>query len=205
MTTTRPGSASNDSTPAARPAAPRFLSAFQPAHAATVANWVCNDEELEWLAPATPAPLTAEKVIAWGQERRRRILLWIEGHPRPCAYGELNDMPQRAGGLWIGHFIVDPAQRGRGLGRRFVQAMLAQGFLQLGAGDVSLVVFPDNRQAVRCYEQAGLTILGTERKHFPATDREHEFLRMGIDAAEYRRQVAAGRIDGRLLPFQAWT
>lgn len=171
------------------------LSPFIDTCAANVASWISDDRELLWLAPGTPPPLTAAKVLMWGQERRQRMLLWVSSEPRPVGYAELNEMPSRADQLWVGHFILNPKFRGRGLGFRFAEKLLARAFVELGACDVLLVVFPGNSPAIRCYERAGFVSLGREQKHFETTGCRHEFLRMGIHIARYRRLVQAGNLS----------
>jgi RimJ/RimL family protein N-acetyltransferase len=185
----------------AAPAPGAFLSGFDPAHAADVASWVRSDRELLWLAPATAPPITVEKVLNWGKERRRRQLYWDKAAAGPVGYAELNDMPEHADRFWIGHFIIDPRFRGRGLGVAFVRALLVRAFMEFVASEVSLVVFPDNLGAIRCYEEAGMVALGQERKHFEATSRDHVFLRMGIHRTRFTRLAAAGRFPAQPLPF----
>src|SRR5262249_43261334 len=50
----------------------RFESRFAP----LLSRWVQTDRELLWLAPGTPAPLTADKIAAWGSDRPTRYLYW---------------------------------------------------------------------------------------------------------------------------------
>jgi RimJ/RimL family protein N-acetyltransferase len=181
-----------------RPAA-CHLTFFEPLYAARIARWVFTDQELTWLAPATPAPLTTEKVLQWGKGRRWRYLFWAGGDDGPIGYAELNEMAANPAQMWIGHFILSPHSRGRGLALRFAQALLARAFLECAAAEVVLVVFPDNARALRCYQQAGMIALGTERKYFESTGREHQFLRMGMDRARFLDLVAAGRLPDRPL------
>ena len=164
-----------------------FLTTFDDAYAQCVTSWVRGQQELLWLAPGTVWPLTADKVMAWGQERRRRFLLWVEDAQRPVGYAELNEMVGRPDQMWIGHFIVDPAQRGTGFGTRFAKELVARAFLDHAASEVLLVVFPDNAGAIRCYERAGMKSMGRERKYFKATACEHYVVRMGISEGRFRR------------------
>ncbi|MBI5764689.1 MAG: GNAT family N-acetyltransferase [Planctomycetes bacterium] len=168
---------------------------FTDAHAHDVASWVLNDRELLWLAPGTPPPLTVQKVLSWGLEHRCRMLLSVDDCSTPLGYAELNMMPSRVDQFWIGHFILSPEFRGIGMGYRFAQALLAHAFVKLNACDVLLVVFPENHLAIRCYTRAGFVSLGREHKYFELTGRRHEFLRMGIHVARYRRLVHAGKLS----------
>jgi len=172
-----------------------YLTAFDDIYAARVASWVRSWEELIWLAPATPPPLSAEKIMAWGRDRPDRYLYWSGDDDGPCAYAELNIMAEFQRQRWVGHFLVDPAVRGRGLGVAFMHALLDRAFAEYAAEAVSLVVFPGNMSAIRCYQKAGFVELGTERKFFESTRQSHDFLRMGIDLARYRK-LARGRRGG---------
>lgn len=171
-----------------------YLSAFDPLYAPLVASWVPNDQQATWLAPGTPPPLTAQKVLAWAKPTGRRYLLWEEAADQPIGYAELNDMPNTPGQMWIGHFLVDPMQRRRGCGRRFAQALMTIAFLENAATDVLLVVFPENEAAIRCYRRAGLNAVGYESEFFQATGHRHRFLRMGISVNRFRSLLAAGQI-----------
>ena len=162
-----------------------------------IAAWVRTEQELTWLAPGTAPPLTPEKVVAWGRDRGRRFLFWIGPGDGPAGYAELNYMPVRSSQMWIGHFIVDPERRGCSVGFHFAAILLASAFLECSATDVALVVFPDNRAAIRCYERVGFLVTGQETKFFDATQQEHGFVRMSIDAARFHRLVAAGQLPGR--------
>lgn len=186
---------------ATRRALAPYLTQFVDARAALVASWVSSDSELLWLAPGTLPPLTPEKVLAWSAERRQRLMLCDGRDDLSIAYAELNEMPGNRQQRWIGHFLLSPAHRGRGWGVRFAQALLAHAFVELGAADVLLVVFPDNLRAIQCYERAGFIDLGQERKLFKTTGREHLFTRMGISRSRFFRLADAGRLPAEPLRF----
>ncbi len=179
-----------------------FLTAFTPSYASLIASWVRSDEELTWLAPSTVWPLTASKVVAWGKDRDHCFLLWNGSADGPIGYTELNCMAGRPQTMWIGHFVVDPAQRGQSYGFMLAKALLAAAFGQYAATEVLLVVFPDNSGAIRCYERVGMVVLGREEKYFETTNRRHRFLRMGINRAKYLELAAAGRLTIEPLPFR---
>ncbi len=178
------------------------LSPFAAPFAPLVAAWIRSPQELTWLAPGTPPPLTAEKVAAWGQERHNRFLFWTAGADDPAGYAELNEVPGQPAQRWIGHFVIDPGRRGQSLGVRFAQALLARAFVEYAAKEVVLVVFPDNRRAINCYERAGMQLVGQERKYFKTTGAEYLFLRMALSRRRFERLAADGRLDGRPLPLR---
>ncbi len=184
-------------------AASFYLTRYEPPAAAAICSWVRSATELKFLAPGTTHPLTAEKVAAWGRDRANRLLLCAADQSQPIGYGELNPMAHRADQMWIGHLIVNPNVRGAGIGRRFTQALLARAFLQFGAAEVLLLVFPDNRPALACYEACGMVVTGREHKSFEATGRRHLFLRMSIKAARFERLVRDGRMPAYPLPMRS--
>jgi RimJ/RimL family protein N-acetyltransferase len=177
-----------DSVPADR------LTRFDGLYAPLLAAWVRTEQDLTWLAPGTKAPLTAAKIASWGAERPCRYLYWRHGCDIPSAYAELNPMPNIPDQLWIGHFLVDPVCRGRGIGRRFMARLLELAFLQHACNGVLLVVFPDNPAAIRCYEQSGMMAIGNESRYFETTRSRHDFVRMAIDRAMFDECVRQGRM-----------
>ncbi len=155
------------------------LRPFKPQLAPTVASWVHSERDLLWLAPRTPPPLTAQKILAWGSQRNTMFLLHLRDDPHPRAYGEINRMKRKPYQLWFGHLIVDPQMRRRGIGARFVAMLLHEAFDSQNAAAVSLVVFPDNQPAIRCYLSQGFTATREELLHLPQ-GRKHRMLRMDI-------------------------
>ena len=142
------------------------LAPFRKAHAATLASWVPTDDELRLLAPSTPPPLTATKILEWQRPRGHSYVGLIEGGRSAGAYAELNPVGQEPNHLWLGHCLVRTDLRGRGIGRAFVQSLLCRAFEELGAIRISLIVFPQNQAAVRCYLHTGFVHVGDEWHSF---------------------------------------
>lgn len=179
------------------------LTDFDALYAPLIASWVRGSRELLWLAPRTQPPLTAAKVMAWGREREHRFLLWDAISGAPVGYSELNEMPGERDSYWIGHFLVDPSRRGRGVGRKFVHALLCQAFEEWNAREVSLVVFPENSPAIRCYELNGMEAMGREFKYFKESRQRHEFLRMAIRKKRFRQLMESGELPVRTIQYVA--
>ncbi|MDO8629584.1 MAG: GNAT family N-acetyltransferase [Phycisphaerales bacterium] len=156
------------------------LAPFKPGHAAVVVGWVWTEDELRRLAPSTPPPLTAEKVSKWRKVGGEAFVAFEDGDSCPVAYGELNPMRYESGHVWLGHVIVDPARRGMGIGRRFVESLLHEAFFERAARKVSLIVFPDNTAAVRCYESIGFCRAGEEHHRFATGGPLQRLLRLEI-------------------------
>ncbi len=159
---------------------PLRLEPFDPRGAAIVASWVRTRHEAFWLAPQTRPPITASDVVRWRRPGGNPLTLRRKDSTRMLGYGEVNPLNAQRHTYWLGHVIIPPDQRGRGLGRRLVQLLLAHAFETCRARRVSLVVFPENRAAVACYRAAGMVDEGFETHHFEAWGRTEELLRLGI-------------------------
>jgi len=138
------------------------LAAFETAHAAAICAWARTDEEVYRLAPSTPPPLTEEKVLEWQRPDGRSFIYRLTENGPPAAYGEVNPMIGQARHLWLGHCVVDPSHRRCGIGTEFIRALLHVAFGELNAERVSLIVFPENEPAIRCYEKAGFRYAADE-------------------------------------------
>jgi len=164
---------------------PWYLAAFDPLMAPLIVSWVRGEHELFWLAPKTLPPLTPAKVVSWPGPDGCPMLLHQERRVEPIGYVELNPMPGQKGHLWMGHCLIQPERRGAGLGRLTVELMLEKAFLNERAKTVSLVVFPDNTSAVRCYRATGFRHIGEQVKYFPSTKRQHCMLEMRLTREDY--------------------
>lgn len=157
---------------------PFRLAPFDRLFESFVAGWVTSEQELRMLAPSTKLPLTASKVAAWVKPGGHAYLFFHPQDPIPVGYGELNPMKREAQHLWLGHFVVRPDTRRQGVGLSFALAIIDEAFARLGARRISLIVFPENFSAIRCYERAGFRSAGAEIQRFADDPTEHRFLRM---------------------------
>jgi len=174
---------------------PYFLSSFDKLMAPVIVSWVPDAQALFWLAPNTPSPLTASKVVGWAGPNVSPLLFCRDDFAKPLGYLELNLMPHQKRSFWLGHCIIDPDHRGSGLGQLMVDMMLVDAFGNRHARDVHLIVFPENKAATRCYRRAGFLDAGEQLKHFTTTGRHHTMLRMIVDRRRYeenRRHRAEG-------------
>ena len=155
--------------------------------AAVVAGWAATPADLFILAPATPPPLTAEKVRAWTSERDTPLLLFPVGGNAPVGYAELNVMAHDARNLWIGHLIVPRPLRGQGIGDLFMQHLLRRAFEENRAHSVNLVVFPENEIAVHCYLKCGWRKDSIHCKTFEHRSGKYKMMKMKITERQFRR------------------
>lgn len=160
-----------------RPApAPYALAPFDAVLADLVARWAPTADDCWRVAPRTAPPLTPAKVRAWGREGEAMILRRT-ADDAPLGYAELNRLNRIQKTYWIGHVLVDPAERGQGIGTVLIRLLLRRAFNAKGASRVSLVVFPDNPAAIACYKAAGMSADGWETHSFPAYGRREQLIR----------------------------
>ncbi len=157
------------------------------------------------LTPTTRPPLTATKVVAWTRAPDRAFLLFEAHRNEPCGYAEVNAMCVNEEHMWIGHVLLDPRVRGRGMGTAFTRLLVDAAFNSLGAERLSLIVFPHNEAAIRSYLRAGFTLRGDEYHRFGRVGRRYRMLRFELDRAAGRRVAAVGHAQGsrgtrQLLP-----
>lgn len=167
------------------------LAPFERCYAPLVAGWTGVPIDAYWLAPRTPPPITAAKVLGWIRPGTSAMLLSEEQgsdrSDRPCedaraplAYGEINILEGHTRAYWLGHLLVAPEHRGRGVGRQLTEHLLRHAFERFNARRVTLVVFPDNKAAIACYESAGMRIDGHEDHHFAVYGHTVRMVRMAV-------------------------
>jgi len=157
------------------------LRRYAPSDAAHVARWVRTPQELHQLAPAASWPLTPRIVHEWIRSDGHVFVLPVSPDDGPAAYGELNPMRDRSDHWWIGHLIVAPEQRGKGFGSRMVRLLLREAFDGIGANRVSLIVFPENKAAIRCYRSVGFREIGFEMHDFGDSRSQERLMRLEIN------------------------
>ena len=129
------------------------LRPYRPADADTILSW-CREERAfyQWTAGVMGAyPLT------------REAFAFVEGlMPFVALAGSdivgfftLREPEKMPGTLRFGFVIVDPALRGRGIGREMLRLGLRFAFDIDGAEKASLGVFENNPAAAACYRAAG--------------------------------------------------
>ena len=104
------------------------LEPFDRCHSPVVARWVPDPQQLRLLAPGTDPPLTAAKVDRWKKPGGYAFLLVENGVTDPIGYGELNPMRSERRHMWLGHIVICPQRRGRGIGQAFVRALVSHAF-----------------------------------------------------------------------------
>jgi len=134
----------------------RLLRPFDPRHAGVVASWVLNAQEATWWAGAG-FPVSGSVVLGWQSDPGAHGFLLLDGD-KMVAYGEIWDDAEESESEFA-HLIVDPAVRGRGLGRALVRSLIPRA----GFDALLMRVHPANMVARNCYLTAGFTLVDAER------------------------------------------
>jgi mycothiol synthase len=90
----------------------------------------------------------------WGTPDRMRLTTVVESDGAIVGVSTTGDLEGRG---WVTQLAVDPAQRGRGLGRALLLASFARA-RDAGLTSVGLDVNAANATAARLYESAGMTV-----------------------------------------------
>lgn len=135
------------------------LRPFPPGQAGVVSGWARTDAEVRQWCSLPAAPVPPSQINAWAEEDWVRPF-GLYRDERLVGYGELWSDDNEPG-VELARLIVDPAERGQGLGQRLTieLAGVARSLRPL----VFLLVVPDNIAARRCYAAAGFA---------PATDAQ---------------------------------
>jgi ribosomal protein S18 acetylase RimI-like enzyme len=127
------------------------LHPFPAGSAGVVSGWARTNEEVVMWCGRPAAPVPAEQISAWAHEDGV-LAFGLYRDERLVAYGELW-VDDAEAEVELARLIVDPGERGQGLGRRLVTGLA--GLARSRYPRVFLRVHPDNIAAQRCYAAAG--------------------------------------------------
>ena len=117
--------------------------------------WVESPRTAHWLTERESG-LTEEELDGWRDAPE--LTQWIaEREGQPVGYGAIRE--DAAGYLMLCHLLVDPARRGRGIGRELARALAAQARARRPGWPVYTRILPDNLPAILAYPSAGFAPL----------------------------------------------
>ena len=137
------------------------LAPFRAEHGGLVLSWLGSPEEARRWASLDAVPSDTAVFERWHAEP------WAHPHVAVAdgtvvGYGEVWTDEQEDEAE-LARLIVDPALRGRGIGRRLA-GLLAERAAALGFDQIWLRVAPDNEPAIGCYHSAGFTRATAEQE-----------------------------------------
>ena len=118
-----------------------------------VMTWFTDAESVMlWGSPFTRFPLHEETFFIdtdW-EHVESRVVRDDEGHP--IAFGQFYP---KLGRCHLARLVVNPAFRRRGIGLRFIEALMRHGGEALDTDEFSLYVITTNKPAWHCYKTLG--------------------------------------------------
>jgi RimJ/RimL family protein N-acetyltransferase len=155
------------------------LEPFDRADAATVLSWAGTLGEREAWASITDDEPGVEIFERWHADDGVHPFGFFEGD-RLVGYGEVwEDRDEQEAEL--ARLIVDPAERGRGVGRGLARS-LADRARALGYDEVWVRVVPENAAAIRAYSAAGFVRTTPEEESRFNEGQPREYVWMRPDA-----------------------
>lgn len=108
-----------------------------------------------WGGPSFRFPFTRETFfedIHWGRIASFGL---FDANDGLAGFGQLYDRDER---IHLARLVVDPEQRGRGLGRRLTGMLMTAGRELFSHDEFSLFVYRANEPACRCYRALGFEV-----------------------------------------------
>jgi ribosomal-protein-alanine N-acetyltransferase len=139
----------------AQPAPASALVPFRPEHGRALTSWVRSVDEASRWASLDHLP-TLEDLERWHSQPYATPYVLVSGDD-VVGYGEVWDdgeEDRQEDEAELARLVIDPARRGRGLGRALTRALADEAWRR-GVAEVWLRVVEDNLPARRAYEAAG--------------------------------------------------
>ena len=121
--------------------------------ARTVMSWFTDAESVMlWGSPFTRFPLREETFFTDSDWDNVESRVARDGAGNLVAFGQFYP---KLGRCHLARLVVNPAFRRRGIGIRFIEALMAHAGAALGTDEFSLYVITSNQAAWRCYKKLG--------------------------------------------------
>ena len=138
-----------------------------------------TDDDVSLIAGWHPMPPT--EVLEWWEPDYVQPWVMLDDRGERVAYGELW-VDDEEDEVELARLIVDPALRGRGLGKQLTRLLMAKA-AETGLTTTMLRVVPDNAVAIGCYLSCGFEPLGPEESAVWNEGQRREWYWMLLPAA----------------------
>lgn len=147
------------------------LRPYKASDASLLLQWAGEERPfMLWCAGKFAYPLTAEQLERYRARCEDDEHSWAftalreDGMPVGHFLMRMADYGQES--VHLGFVIVDPSQRGKGVGKEMLRSALHYAFACLGMKRVTLGVFDSNPAAHHCYLSAGLQDVSHQERYF---------------------------------------
>ncbi|MDU0353598.1 GNAT family N-acetyltransferase [Paraglaciecola aquimarina] len=118
-----------------------------------VKGWFNSYAEIHtWGGPELTYPITDQDFVTLLQATHLHSYVLLDENATLLAFGQHY---LRIGRHHLGRLVVNPAYRGKGLGKMLVRQLLDKAYTQQVAEHGSLFVFTSNKAAYDCYQKLG--------------------------------------------------
>jgi RimJ/RimL family protein N-acetyltransferase len=158
----------------------------------TYQKWFANPEMLRLLSTDPSMPHTHDRHIKWlddhtKQDSNTQYTFSIRAVDDNRIVGgcdiEIDSWASRQ--AWVGIFIGDPDDWGKGYGSDAMNILIRFGFMELNLHHISLTVFSYNPRAIKAYEKVGFVHEGKRREALYRDGAYHDMHLMGILRREW--------------------
>ena len=138
-------------------AAESIVNGLSSAHLQVLMSWFTTREQtLAWGGPDFRYPFTLESFLQDVKANQLRSLCVVDQSVNLLAFGQCYD---RLGCCHFGRLVISPQERGRGLVRVLMRALMQEAESEFLFSELSLFVLEHNESARRVYERLGFTYL----------------------------------------------
>jgi len=118
-------------------------------HLETLKTWFPDKRSVrQWGGPQFRHPFTHATFLEDMRWREVPGYSLLDDENRLVGFGQYYE---REGRCHLARLVIDPARRGKGIGRYFIRGLMQIGMSDLGAEECSLFVMNSNQGAIRCY------------------------------------------------------
>lgn len=127
-----------------------------------IKQWISSEEEhMLWCANLFDYPVTAEalesKRCEMDEKTDGSLFTALDQQGKPIGFFAVMRVDYKMNNAHLGFIIIDPALRGKGVGKELVSLALWYCFTMLSVASVTLKVYDKNESAHQCYQTAGFT------------------------------------------------
>lgn len=169
------------------------LKPFEPADIEYLVKWIPDESAMvQWSGPYFTWPLSRAALSEYQQSGLiqppiRRIFKAVAADSGAVlGHIELNNLDFRSFSATLSRVLVNPSQRGQGIGLAMTLATLQVAFDQLHLHRVNLHVYDFNQPAIHCYERAGFRREGYLRQQMKVGNGYWNTWAMAILEDEWR-------------------